>query len=249
MSDPAVIVDHVSKDFVLQQNAQDSLKKRVIGLAYKRWRPRPHVFSALNDVSLTVRRGEALGLMGHNGSGKSTLLSLIAGIYPATAGTIRVRGRLVPMIALGVGFHPELTGAENVYLNASLYGLKNAQTDRLFPDICDFAELGEFINEPVKNYSSGMQARLGFAVAVHVEPEILLADEILSVGDEAFKKKCVNRIAKLREGGLTLILVSHSRDQIAQFCDHFVRLEQGRVVEQGSTSKLRKNATGQDATG
>lgn len=249
MNEAAVIVEHVSKDFVLQQNAQDSLKKRVIGLVHKRWRPRPHVFSALDDVSLTVRRGEALGLMGHNGSGKSTLLSLIAGIYPATAGNICIRGRLVPMIALGVGFHPELTGAENVYLNASLFGLKNWQIKRLFPEICDFAELGEFIHEPVKNYSSGMQARLGFAVSVHVEPEILLADEILSVGDEAFQEKCINRIAKLREDGLTLILVSHSRHQIARFCDHFVRLEHGRVVEQGLTSELGENEVEEGAAG
>ncbi|MGB7755384.1 MAG: ABC transporter ATP-binding protein [Salinisphaera sp.] len=246
MNEDAVVVEHVSKDFVLQHNAQDSLKKRVIGLVNKRWRPRPHVFSALDDVSLTVRRGEALGLMGHNGSGKSTLLSLIAGIYPVSAGNIRTSGRLVPMIALGVGFHPELTGAENVYLNASLFGVKNAQTKRLFPDICEFAELGEFIHEPVKNYSSGMQARLGFAVAVHLEPEILLADEILSVGDEAFKEKCVNRIAELREGGMTLILVSHAKDQVAQFCDRFVRLDHGRVVEQGLTSEIGENSAAED---
>lgn len=241
MNEDAVVVEHVSKHFVLQHNAQDSLKKRVIGLVDKRWRPRPHVFTALDDVSLTVRRGEALGLMGNNGSGKSTLLSLIAGIYPVTAGSIRTWGRLVPMIALGVGFHPELTGIENVYLNASLFGLKNSQTKRLFSDICEFAELGEFIHEPVKNYSSGMQARLGFAVAVHLEPEILLADEILSVGDETFREKCIERIVKLRESGLTLILVSHSKDQVAQFCDRFVRLDQGRVVEHGLTSEIREN--------
>lgn len=246
MNEDAVVVEHVSKYFVLQHNAQDSLKKRVIGLVDKRWRPRPHVFSALEDVSLTVRRGEALGLMGHNGSGKSTLLSLIAGIYPVSAGKIRIRGRLVPMIALGVGFHPELTGAENVYLNASLFGFKNVQTKRLFPDICEFAELGEFIHEPVKNYSSGMQARLGFAVAVHLEPEILLADEILSVGDEAFQEKCVNRIAKLRQDGMTLILVSHAEQQVAQFCDRFVRLDRGRIVEQGLTSAIRESEAGED---
>ncbi|HYW75703.1 MAG TPA: ABC transporter ATP-binding protein [Gammaproteobacteria bacterium] len=240
MSEAAVIVEHVTKDFVLQHNAQDSLKKRVIGLVHKRWRPRPHVFRALDDVSLTVRRGEALGLMGHNGSGKSTLLSLIAGIYPVSAGRIKTWGRLVPMIALGVGFHPELTGSENVYLNASLFGFKNPQTARLFADICDFAELGEFIHEPVKTYSSGMQARLGFAVAVHLSPEILLADEILSVGDEAFKEKCVSRIADLRRSGLTLILVSHSKEQVAQFCDRYIRLEHGRVVEEGQTKGMRK---------
>lgn len=240
MSDPAIIVEHVTKNFVLHHNAQDSLKKRVVGLFNKRWRARPHIFHALDDVSFTVERGEALGLMGHNGSGKSTLLTLIAGIIPPTSGRIVTRGRLVPMIALGVGFNPELTGEENIYLNASLFGLKNRETRALFPSILEFSELGEFIYEPVKNYSSGMYARLGFSVAVHLDPEIMLADEILSVGDVDFQLKCLDRIATLRSNGMTLLFVSHTETQVAQFCDRYVRLEHGRIVRQGPTTELEQ---------
>jgi len=238
VSEPAVIVEHVSKDFVLHHNAQDTLKKRFVGLFHKRWRPQPHIFHAVEDVSFTVARGEALGLMGHNGSGKSTLLSLIAGIYPPTAGRILTRGRLVPMIALGVGFSPELTGEENIYLNASLFGLKNRETRALFPKILEFSELGDFIYEPVKNYSSGMYARLGFSVAIHLDPEILLADEILSVGDADFQQKCLARIEEMRNGGMTLLFVSHSQDQVAQFCDRYIRMEHGKMVAAGDVANL-----------
>ncbi|APZ42825.1 ABC transporter ATP-binding protein [Acidihalobacter ferrooxydans] len=238
MSGPAIIVEHVSKDFVLHHNAQDSLKKRFIGLFYKRWRPQPHIFHAVDDVSFTVERGEALGLMGHNGSGKSTLLSLIAGIYPTTSGRILTRGRLVPMIALGVGFSPELTGEENIYLNASLFGLKNRETRTLFPKILEFSELGDFIYEPVKNYSSGMHARLGFSVAIHLDPEILLADEILSVGDADFQQKCLARIEDMRKGGMTLLFVSHSEGQVVQFCDRYIRMEHGKMIEEGDVADL-----------
>lgn len=238
MSDSAIIVEHVTKDFVLHHNAQDSLKRRFVGLFYPRWRARPHRFRALDDVSFEVRPGEALGLMGHNGSGKSTLLTLIAGIIPPTSGRIVSRGRLVPMISLGVGFNPELTGEENVYLNASLFGIKNRETRKLFGTILDFSELGEFIYEPVKNYSSGMYARLGFSVAVHLKPEILLADEILSVGDGAFQTKCLDRIRQLRQDGMTLLFVSHAREQVAQFCDRYVHLDHGRITAMGETGEL-----------
>lgn len=238
MSDSAIIVEHVTKNFVLHHNAQDSLKKRVVGLFNKRWRAQPHSFRALDDVSFTVERGEALGLMGHNGSGKSTLLTLIAGIIPPTSGRIVTQGRLVPMIALGVGFNPELTGEENIYLNASLFGLKNREIRALFPKILEFSELGDFVYEPVKNYSSGMYARLGFSVAVHLDPEIMLADEILSVGDADFQLKCLDRIEALRKNGMTLLFVSHMQKQVAQFCDRYIHLEHGRIVRQGSTEDL-----------
>lgn len=238
MSGPAIVVENVSKEFVLHHNAQDSLKKKMIGVVHKRWREQPHHFRAVDNVSFVVERGEALGLMGHNGSGKSTLLTLIAGIIPPTSGRIITNGRLVPMIALGVGFSPELTGEENVYLNASLFGLKNRETRSLFPRILDFSELGEFIYEPVKNYSSGMYARLGFSVAVHLNPEILLADEILSVGDRDFQYKCLDKIKMLRNDGMTLLFVSHMEGQVAEFCDRFVRMERGVVVEQGNASTL-----------
>lgn len=235
MSAVAIEVEHATKDFMLQRNAQDTLKKRFIGVFSKRWRPRAHSFRALDDVSLRIERGEAVGLMGHNGSGKSTLLSLMAGIYPPSHGRIITRGRLVPMIALGVGFSPELTGRENVYLNASLFGFTNREIHRRFDAICAFAELGGFIDEPVKNLSSGMQARLGFAVAVHSDPEILLADEILSVGDIAFQEKCLQRIAELRKQGMTLVFVSHSRRQINDFCERYIHLDHGRIVDAGPT--------------
>ena len=156
MSEFAILVEDVTKDFVLHHNAQDSLKRKFIGLFNKRWKAEPHLFRALDDVSFCVERGAAVGLMGNNGSGKSTLLSLIAGVMPPTNGRIQVKGRLVPMIALGVGFSPELTGEENIYLNASLFGLKNSDTRRLYGKILEFSELGDFVYEPVKNYSSGM---------------------------------------------------------------------------------------------
>lgn len=243
MNDPVVVAEHVTKDFVLHHNAQDSLKKRVVGLLHKRWRPTRHQFRAINDVSLVVQRGEAVGIMGNNGSGKSTLLTLIAGIIPPTSGRIITRGRVVPMIALGVGFTPELTGEENVYLNASLFGLKNRETRALFRNILDFSGLKDFIYEPVKNYSSGMYARLGFSVAVHLEPEVLLADEILSVGDAEFQARCLDRISTLRKNGMTLLFVSHMSGQVAQFCDRYVRLERGTVVEDGHASSLTLGAT------
>lgn len=239
MNDPAIIVDRVSKDFVLHHNAQDTLKKRVVGIIHKRWRAKRHTFRAIENVSFSVERGESIGLMGNNGSGKSTLLSVIAGIYPPSSGRVVTHGRLIPMIALGVGFSAELTGEENIFLNASLFGLKNSQIRKLFPSIHEFSELGEFIYEPVKNYSSGMYARLGFSIAVYLNPEIMLADEILSVGDSDFQLKCLDRIESLRKNGMTLLFVSHAEAQVAQFCDRYIRLEHGRIVAEGQTSELQ----------
>jgi ABC-2 type transport system ATP-binding protein/lipopolysaccharide transport system ATP-binding protein len=238
-ADYVVVCEHVSKDFILHHNAQHSLKARFIGIFHERWRMTKQSFRAVDDVTFSVPRGQALGVMGRNGSGKSTLLSLIAGIYPATVGRIETRGRLVAMIALGVGFNSELTGAENIYLNASLFGFKNREIRALFPKILEFSELGDFIHEPVKNYSSGMYARLGFSVAVHLDPEILLADEILSVGDAEFQQKCLTRIDGMRKSGMTLLLVSHSEEQVGKFCNRYIRLENGRVVGEGATRDLR----------
>ena len=229
----AIKCEHVTKDFTLHHNAQDSLKKRVVGLFNKRWRVKPHRFRAVDDVSFSVRRGEAVGLLGHNGSGKTTLLSMIAGVYTLTSGKISTNGRLVPLISLGVGFSPELTGSENIYLNASLFGLKNSEIKKIYNRIIEFSELGDFIHEPVKNYSSGMYARLGFSVAIHLDPEILLADEILSVGDVDFQKKCLHKIQKLREEGMTLLFVSHSQQQVNSFCSRYIQLEHGKIVASG----------------
>ena len=233
MAQHAVIVEHVSKEFILRHNRAMGLKTRFLALFHKDKRERREHFQALHDVSFTVEQGEALGLLGHNGSGKSTLLQIIAGILQPTAGRVVTHGRIAPLIQLGVGFNPELTGMENIFLNASLYGFRNCDVKKRLKGIVEFSELAHFIDTPLKNYSSGMQMRLGFSVAVHLQPDILLADEILAVGDQAFQDKCHDKIAGLRRNGMTLILVSHSKEQVNKFCDQFVRLEYGRVVETG----------------
>lgn len=238
MVKPGIVVEHVSKMFALHHNRVDSLKGKVVGLFKRRWRQRVEHFEALHDVSLTVSQGESVALLGHNGSGKSTLLQIIAGILRPTSGRVRVQGRVAPLIELGVGFNPELTGEENIYLNASLFGLSNRDTARLYPDIVGFSELGDFIDIPVKNYSSGMYMRLAFSVAAHLNPDILLADEVLAVGDQSFQEKCHNRIRELQRNGLILVLVTHSHGQAEQFCARYIRLDHGRVIEQGPTSAL-----------
>ena len=233
MATPAVVVEHLRKEFILRHNRAMGIKTRFLALFHKSKRERREHFLALDDVSFTVERGEALGLLGHNGSGKSTLLQIIAGILVPTKGQVITHGRVAPLIQLGVGFNPELTGFENIFLNASLYGFRNRDVKKRVKDIIEFSELEHFIDTPLKNYSSGMQMRLGFAVAVHLQPDILLADEILAVGDQPFQDKCHARIAELRAQGMTLILVSHSSEQVNKFCDQYVRLEQGRMVDEG----------------
>ena len=237
MSTPALSVSRVSKEFTLCHNRAMALKTRFLGLFHADKRQRREQFQALTDVSFDVGQGQSLGLLGHNGSGKSTLLQIIANILTPTSGRVVARGRVAPLIQLGVGFNPELTGYENVFLNASLYGFRNREVRKRLDAIVEFAELSQFIDSPLKHYSSGMQMRLGFAVAVHLEPDIVLADEILSVGDQAFQEKCLAKISELRRGGMTLLLVSHNPDQVNSFCDYYVRLEKGRVVEEGRISR------------
>ncbi|MHB0888560.1 ABC transporter ATP-binding protein [Acidithiobacillus sp.] len=239
MAQPAVIVEHVSKEFILRHNRAMGIKTRFLALFHAAKRERREHFQALHDVSFTVEQGEALGLLGHNGSGKSTLLQIIAGILQPTSGRVVTDGRVAPLIQLGVGFNPELTGMENIFLNASLYGFRNRDVKKRLKSIIEFSELAHFIDTPLKNYSSGMQMRLGFSVAAHLDPDILLADEILAVGDQAFQDKCHDKIAELRAQGMTLILVSHSPAQVDKFCDQFVRLDHGRVVEKGRIARSR----------
>ncbi|WP_215844202.1 ABC transporter ATP-binding protein [Acidithiobacillus montserratensis] len=231
---PAIIVEHVSKEFILRHNRAMGLKTRFLGLFHKNKREKREHFLALDDVSFTLEQGEALGLLGHNGSGKSTLLQIIAGILQPSKGRVIANGRVAPLIQLGVGFNPELTGYENIFLNASLYGFLNKEVKKRVKSIIEFSELEHFIDTPLKNYSSGMQMRLGFAVAVNLQPDILLADEILAVGDQAFQDKCLDKIAEMRKNGMSLILVSHSQEQVSKFCDHFIRLERGVMLENGS---------------
>ncbi len=230
---PAIIVEHVSKEFILRHNRAMGLKTRFLGIFHKNKREKREHFLALDDVSFTVEQGEALGLLGHNGSGKSTLLQIIAGILQPTKGRIIANGRVAPLIQLGVGFNNELTGYENIFLNASLYGFQNKDIKKRVKNIIEFAELEHFIDTPLKNYSSGMQMRLGFAVAVNLQPDILLADEILAVGDQAFQDKCLDKIAEMRRNGMSLILVSHSQEQVEKFCDYYLRLDHGVTIDQG----------------
>jgi homopolymeric O-antigen transport system ATP-binding protein len=232
------IID-VSKSFAIRHNKADSLKSQLIGFFYKRYREQKEIFWALRDVSLNISAGEAFGLVGRNGSGKSTLLKVIAGIYPPTKGKVQLPNgaRMGTMIELGVGFHPELTGKENVFLGASIHGLNRKETEAIYKAVVDFSELDEFMDTPVKNYSSGMHARLGFALAVNLNPDVLLVDEVLAVGDEAFQQKCTDQIDKFRAQGKTIIFVSHSADAVKKICDRACVLDHGRVVFLGKSAE------------
>jgi ABC-type polysaccharide/polyol phosphate transport system ATPase subunit len=225
----AIEIDAVTKVFKLYKEKAKSAKERVIRAGRN-----PHTpFHALRDVSLEVAEGETLALLGHNGSGKSTLLKCVAGTLRPTSGRITTRGRLAALLELGAGFHPDLTGRENVYLNGSILGFSKAQVGRIFDDVVDFAELHEFIDMQVKHYSSGMFARLGFAVAINVEPDVLLVDEVLSVGDEAFQRKCLDRVRQLQRDGRTILLVSHATDTVRQIADRAAVFDHGRMIEIG----------------
>jgi ABC-2 type transport system ATP-binding protein len=218
----AIEVADVSKRFRVYRDKPTSLKQRVLSS-----RSRAEDFWALRDVAFDVGEGSTFGLIGHNGSGKTTLLKCVAGILRPTSGTIRQRGRLAALLELGAGFHPELTGRENVYLNASFLGLSRRQTDAAFDDIVAFAELEDFIDNEVKFYSSGMLVRLGFAVAVHVDPDVLLIDEVLAVGDEAFQAKCLDRVRAFQREGRTIVLVTHALDTVIEICDRAGMLHHG----------------------
>jgi ABC-2 type transport system ATP-binding protein len=190
-------------------------------------------FRALDNISIDIPAGHTVGLIGHNGSGKSTLLKVLSGIIRPTTGEVVVNGRVASLLELGAGFNGELTGRENIYLNASLLGLTRNDIDEMYDSIVGFAELGEFIDDPVKHYSSGMYVRLGFAVAVHVDPDILLIDEVLAVGDEAFQAKCLDKIEQFQQEGRTILVVSHALDLVARVCDRAIVLDHGSLVFDG----------------
>jgi ABC-2 type transport system ATP-binding protein len=195
-------------------------------------------FWALKGIDLEVYQGEALGIIGRNGAGKSTLLKVISRILRPTQGRVWVRGSVAPLIELGAGFHPELTGRENVYLNGAMLGFSRAEMQGKFKRIVDFAELWDFIDAPLRTYSSGMQMRLGFAIASDVEPDLLVIDEILAVGDEAFKEKCTRRMHGFRENATTILYVSHSLDSIRELCDRCVWIDGGKIQALGETGKV-----------
>jgi homopolymeric O-antigen transport system ATP-binding protein len=196
------------------------------------------LFWALRDVSFEVRRGEMLGVIGINGSGKSTLLRILARLTRPTAGRAETFGRIGSLLEVGTGFHPELTGRENIFLNTSLFSLSERETEAIYPAIVDFAELGDFIDVPVKNYSTGMYTRLGFAVAVHLDPDILLVDEVLAVGDERFQQKCFQRMEEFRQRGKTVILVTHDMATVQRMCDRACLILRGRMEAEGEPAKV-----------
>ncbi|MDQ4215379.1 ABC transporter ATP-binding protein [Microbacterium capsulatum] len=227
---PEVVRLHtVSKSFVVRTD--NTIKDRVLGYMKAREHRRHHV--ALDAVDLTIHAGTTVGLLGANGSGKSTTLKLIGGILSPDSGSVLVRGRIAALLELGAGFHPELSGRENVYLNAALLGLSRQETDDRFDEIVAFSGIGEFIDNEVKFYSSGMYMRLAFAVAVHTDPDILLVDEVLAVGDEAFQRKCMDKIRSFQQEGRTIVIVSHAASQISELCDWTFVMNDGKVAFAG----------------
>jgi lipopolysaccharide transport system ATP-binding protein len=227
----------VSKRFALRHRRARSFQELALSLLHRN-RASPEVFWALRDVSFTVEQGETVGLIGPNGAGKSTALKLISRIIEPTSGQIEVNGRVGALLELGAGFHPDLTGRENVYLNGSILGLSRAQIRHKLDTIIDFAELEHFIDVPVRHYSSGMYVRLGFSVAVNTEPEILLVDEVLAVGDAAFQRKCLDRINDLRRQGVTILFVSHSAETVRAICPRALWLDNGRLVSDGPAESV-----------
>src|SRR4026209_1045405 len=219
--------------FRLYRERPTSLKQRLL-VSHSR----SEEFWALRDISFDITEGSSMGLIGHNSSGKSTLLKCIAGILRPTAGTIRYQGRLAALLELGAGFHPDLTGRENVYLNASFLGLSRKETDRVYDEIVAFAELEDFMENEVKFYSSGMLVRLGFAVAVHVDPDVLLIDEVLAVGDEAFQAKCLAPIRPFQRDGRTIVIVTHALDTVIEICDRAAMLHHGELHAIGMPSDV-----------
>ncbi|WP_127792912.1 ABC transporter ATP-binding protein [Agromyces sp. LHK192] len=229
---PVVIrAEDVSKRFILRKDK--ALKERIVN--FGRSQKHKSDFWALRDVGFEITAGTSVGLVGANGSGKSTLLKVIGGIIQTDSGFIERRGRVAALLELGAGFHPDLTGRENVYLNGSILGLTQKQTSEYFDSIVEFSEIGDFIDTQVKFYSSGMYVRLAFAIAVHVDPDILLVDEVLAVGDEPFQAKCMNKIRQFQQEGRTIVFVSHSAGQIEDLCDRVIVLSHGAVVYDGET--------------
>jgi ABC-2 type transport system ATP-binding protein len=231
---PIVRVVGVSKRFNLHHDK--SLKERIVS----KTRGGDEDFWALREVSFDLDESNTLGLIGANGSGKSTLLKLVAGILTPTSGYVERRGRMAALLELGAGFHPDLTGRENIYMNASILGLSRRQTDRYFDDIVAFSGIEQFIDNQVKFYSSGMYVRLAFAVAVHVDPELLLIDEVLAVGDEPFQRKCMKRIKQFQRDGRTIVLVTHGIDVVRQLCDRVIMLDKGEVVVDGKPQEATR---------
>lgn len=238
MSKVVVDVNHVGVRFNMSREKVDNLKEFIIRkikrqMFYKE-------FWALRDVSFQLKKGERLGILGLNGAGKSTLLKIIAGVLKPTEGKVTTKGKIVPLLELGAGFEAQYTGAENIYLYGTVLGYSREFIQEKYDEIVQFSELGEFINLPIKNYSSGMKSRLGFAIATVVEPEILILDEVLAVGDAKFRKKCEARINQMFEKGVTVLFVSHSLPQVQRICDRAILLEHGKLIANGTVAEVSK---------
>ena len=230
-NDIAISVENVTQRFRVIHERPDSLRE--LFTRFFRTNAEYHDFEAVSNVSFTVRRGEMLGIVGRNGSGKSTLLKIIAGVYRPSAGRVEVNGSIAPLIELGVGMHSELTGRENILLNGLLMGFTKSEMLEREQRIIDFSEIGDFVDVPVKQYSSGMYMRLAFSVATEVDPDILILDEILAVGDIGFQQKCFDRLRTFRESGKTILLVSHSLQQIVDLCDRAILMDNGQLALEG----------------
>lgn len=234
---PVVIdVSHVDMEFILNKQKVDNLKEFVI----RKIKGNIEVakFKALDDITFQVRKGERLAIMGLNGAGKSTLLKAIVGVYKPTAGKVTKVGVMAPLIELGAGFDPEYTGKENIYLYGAILGYSREFLDTKIQDIIDFSELGDFINVPLKNYSSGMKSRLGFSIATAVEPDILILDEVLSVGDAKFRRKSLAKVQSMFDNGVTVLFVSHSIDQVLAICDRAILLQKGKIIAEGTAEEV-----------
>lgn len=235
MSDFALQVHNISKSFHLARRKRDSLREY---LAHPLTKTEYNTLHALKNISFDVKAGEFLGIIGKNGSGKSTLLRILAGIYEPDQGSILRHGKISPFLELGVGFNPELTGRENVYLSGSILGLRRKQINQIYNHIVSFAQVERFMDQPLKNFSSGMTVRLAFSLAIHSVADILLLDEVLAVGDQEFQTKCFDVFQNFKRDGKTIILVSHSLDVMKDFCDRVIWIDQGKIVAQGSPAEM-----------
>ena len=236
MSKPAIVVDNVSMKFNLSKEKVDSLKDYIIKSIKKEIKY--NEFWALQNVSFTVEKGDRVGILGLNGAGKSTLLKVIAGVFKPTEGTVTKHGKMVPLLELGAGFDPQYTGKENIYLYGAMLGYSKAFIDEKYDEIVKFSELKEFIDVPIKNYSSGMKSRLGFSIATVVSPKILILDEVLSVGDAKFRKKSEKKVLSMFDSGVTVLFVSHSLAQVQRICNKAMILEKGKLIAYGDIDTI-----------
>lgn len=236
MNSNTIEVKDVSKKFKIYHDRAYTLKDKVMFWHRNRYETR----WILNDISFEVKKGESIGIIGKNGSGKSTLLKLLTKIIYPDKGVLSMKGRVAGLLELGAGFHPDMSGRDNVYINASIFGLSKKEIDRKFDEIVSFAELADFMDNPVRTYSSGMYIRLAFAVAINIQADILLIDEVLAVGDIAFQKKCLSKLKSIKEQGTTIVIVSHSLEQIEEFCDKSIWINNGKIAAIGACPEVHE---------